>query len=68
METSSNAIWLAAQYGSRQNHPVYGSRSQEFRTCKALAEHWGRELTEQDFDEAIAIRFGGGVEFEWGND
>jgi hypothetical protein len=40
----------------------------EFRTLKQVAEHYGFELTPEDFDGGVAERFGYGCEYEWVRD
>lgn len=63
-----NVRWVVEQYPTLANHPMFLSRQQEFRHLKAVAEHYGIDLSMQVFDEGIAERFGHGCEYEWSRD
>lgn len=56
---------VANAYGESRASPVFTKRAVEFRYMKAWMAHYGRVLTNEDFDWAIAERFGGGCEYEW---
>ncbi|ONK13244.1 hypothetical protein [Streptomyces sp. MP131-18] len=60
---TNHAQWVAAQY-EQASHPLFPSRSDEFEALRRRAEHFNIELTEQDFDWGIAMRFGGGIEYD----
>lgn len=61
--------WVIERYPNLANHPVNASRSIEYEELRRIAvKYYGIALTEQDFDIAISIRFGDGVEYEWPRD
>lgn len=66
-DVSEIALWVACQY-QRANHPLHLRRSLEKNIMDAYAEHYGIVVSDEDFDWAMAIRFGGGLEMEWNND
>ena len=47
------------------HRPLHSSRLDEYRAVAGYAERYGRNLTEEEFDWAIAIKFGDGLEYEW---
>lgn len=47
-------------------HPLYSSRTQEYNAAREYCRmKWGYNLTESDFDNIIAEKFGGGCELDW---
>lgn len=55
-------------YGNNAHHPNSSKRSKEFSMLKAWCAHHGRTLSDTEFDTALANRFGGGCEIEWGEE
>lgn len=55
-------------YGPGAHQPMYYSRQRELKGVREWAKHYGREITESEFDTAIANRFGDGCEYEWAKD
>lgn len=63
----TNTEAIVAHYEGA-HRPLYHSRSKELAVLIEYHSHWGRTITEADFDEAIAILFGDGCEYEWSED
>jgi len=55
--------FIIENYG-RANHPSHSRRSIEFRSVSTYAARYGHTVDDFIFDEAIARRFGDGMEFE----
>lgn len=66
-DVSETALWVATRY-ERANHPFYPRRSLEKNIIDVYAEHYGIIVSDEDFDWAMAIRFGGGMEMEWNSE
>lgn len=61
--------WVIDQYPGLADHPMCPSRKEEYEALRVIAErHYDFKLTLEDFDNAIAFRFGFGCEFEWPED
>lgn len=61
-------MWISIlknAYGEARSRPIFTKRAVEFNYLNKWCAHYGRTLTDGDFDWAIAERFGGGFEYEW---
>lgn len=65
MGPMNNIEFIKAFYGVGFHQPANYSRSKELLAITEYAKRFGFEISEIDFDIAIAERFGDGVEYEW---
>ena len=68
--TSEQRIRFVEQhcYTPLANHPMLSSRSREFTCVSEYAARYGVQISEIEFDNAIANRFGDGTEWEWASE
>lgn len=60
-----NVTWVISRYPGLANHPLSSVREHEYRVIEETGRRYGREITMDEFDLAIAERFGEGMEYEW---
>lgn len=63
----SNIKFVVKSYESA-TRPMYASRSAEYKAVAGYAKHYHVNLTEEEFDWAVAIKFGDGLDYEWAED
>ena len=64
-QSAAVSFVVMTAYGSGAGHPNFLYRAREYRYVASLAKHYGFDLTTEDFDIGIAIRFNDGCEFEY---
>lgn len=63
--TSGQIVATVMALYRNASRPMHLSRADEFRAVHAVMVNYGIDLTDADFDEAIAKRLGDGAEYEW---
>jgi len=65
VDEDRNVQWIISRYPGLANRPLSAVREHEFAVIRDTGERYGLTITEEDFDIAIAERFGDGMEYEW---
>jgi hypothetical protein len=60
-----NVAFVVTCYPSEARGPMHDEREAELATVQSYAKAYGREITGEEFDWGLAVRFADGCEFEW---